>query len=218
MSLQGKKKKREKLLTISAKKKLVWLIRRQQQHESLPLNWISHKTKGALTQPYCVTAVDWLCGPAGAELGSSPRFFSSSSSLSFSFPIPLSLMAGPSSGTLSASLQNTNAAVTISTDGLRLSSDPVLRVPISCYGLNLRQGFFFPSLLHLCSVHHSFSASSNLMHQLFYYCQSRGCGLPTAGRPEKTYFSYVFLRNTFSKKSHQLACSCALRVSSLCLC
>lgn len=27
-------------------------------------------------------------------------------------------------------------------------------------------GFFFPSLLHLCSVHHSSSASSNLMHLL----------------------------------------------------
>lgn len=33
-----KKKKKEKLLKISAKRKLVWLIRRQQQHESLPLN------------------------------------------------------------------------------------------------------------------------------------------------------------------------------------
>lgn len=200
------------------------LIRRQQQHESLPRNWISHRSKGALTQPYCVTAADWLCGPVGAELASSsPRFFSSSSSSpSFSFPFPLSLMAGPSSGTLSASLQNTDAAVTISPAGLRLPSEPVLRVPVRCHGLNVRQGvfglFFFPSLLHLCSVDCSFSASSNLMHQLFSSCQSRGCGRPAAARPQKTHFSYVFLRKTFSKKSHQLACSWALRVSSLCLC
>lgn len=36
--LYREKTKKEKLLTISAKRKLVWLIRRQQQYESLPLN------------------------------------------------------------------------------------------------------------------------------------------------------------------------------------
>lgn len=91
-----------------------------------------HTNKCALTQLYCVAAVDWLCGLAGVELGSSPCFFSST--LSLSFPFPLSLMARPSSGTLSASLQDTDAAVTICKDGLRLSSDLMLHEPIYATG------------------------------------------------------------------------------------
>lgn len=159
-----------------------------------------------------MTAVDWLCGPAGAELGSSPRFFSSSSSASFSFPFPFPLMAGPSSGTLSASLQNTNAAVTISTDGLRLSSDPRAACAYFLLRAKFTSGFFFwfffPSLLHLCSVHHSFQciqqphASTLLLLPIWSLWTS-----PQRAGQRKSTSLTLFLRNTFSKKSHQLACS-----------
>lgn len=62
------------------------------------------------THTYCVTEADWGTGLAVAGLGSSPCFFPFP--LSLSLPFPLSLMESPSNGTLSASLQKTNVAVT----------------------------------------------------------------------------------------------------------
>lgn len=83
---------------------------------------------------YCVTAADWVVGLVVVGLvvvalvvvglGPSPCFFSFS--LSLSLPFPLSLMASPSTGTLSALLQKTNVAVTNWMDSHRLSPDLTL--------------------------------------------------------------------------------------------